>query len=493
MSLPRIIVIWGLLLATAMGTQTVFLEGLGSRQPLRQINEAGIDYLSASDLATALAGEITWSAPLNEALLQFSGHRLRFMLANPFCEVDGKAYNLVIAPIYSIDDLYLPAKRTTALLRQVIGGALVYDAERHSLTAVGGQQNVLGVYLQEKRNGTLLEIALSDPVEYEVFVTEGNWINVTIIGGEVDPARLNRERPAPQVRRIRAFQFENSAQVSVQMRGKVLKFHDNLTLDPPRIQVSIEKIDFDPQELAGDDLPANDEFDPVDVVIINPGHGGIFDGAIGPEGSKEKEITLDVALRLEDLLDRDMNLTPVITRRRDHTVGLEQRALTANTEQGDIFVSIHCNAFDDPSANGCETYFLAAAADDEARVTELLENSDFLEEIEAESDSDLDFIVMDMLQTEYLQQSRQLAENVQKELRRSLNIRSRGINQAGFVVLTRVEMPAILVEIAFISNKVEERLLGQEGFRQSVAEAIYRGILSFAGEYNRRESADVRP
>ncbi|MFH2054707.1 MAG: N-acetylmuramoyl-L-alanine amidase [bacterium] len=493
MSGLRILLIWGQLISVALGTETVFLEGLGTRQPLRQISEAGIDYLSASDLATALEGKISWSAPLNEANLTFAGHRLRFMLANPFCEVDGRIYNLVISPIYSVDDLYLPAKRTTALLRQIIGGALVYDSEKRSLTAVGGDQNVLGVYLQEKRNGTLLEIALSDPVEYEVFVTEGNWINVTIIGGQVDPARLNRERPAPEVRRIRAFQFENSAQVSVQMRGKVLEYHDNLALDPPRIQVSIEKIDFDPNELAGDDLPADTDFDPINVVIIDPGHGGIFDGAHGPAGSVEKELVLDIALRLEDLLDRDMNLTPVLTRRRDHTVDLEQRALTANSEEGDIFVSIHANAFDDPSANGCETYFLSAAADDAARVTEILENSDFRDELESEPSGDLDFIIMDMLQTEYLQQSRQLAESVQKELRRSLNIHSRGINQAGFVVLSRVEMPAILVEVAFISNKVEERLLGQEGFRQNVAEAIYRGILSFAGEYNRRESADARP
>jgi N-acetylmuramoyl-L-alanine amidase len=243
--------------------------------------------------------------------------------------------------------------------------------------------------------------------------------------------------------------------------------------------------------LTPDDPLADDSFDPIDIIVIDPGHGGIFDGALGPSGSREKEVTLDIALRLEDLLDRDLNLTPVMTRRRDHTVGLEQRALTANSERGDLFISIHANAFDDPAAHGCETFFLAAAANDEARVTEFLENADFNDELAAESDDDLDFIVMDMLQTEYLHQSRQLAETVQQELRRSLNIRSRGVNQARFVVLNRVEMPAILVEAAFISNKVEERLLGQEAFRQAVAEAIYRGVLSFAGEYNRRESADA--
>ncbi len=480
-----------LLSAFAAPAETLFLEGLGERQPIRQVTEKGINYLSVSDLAVALDGQIDWSTPTNLATITFGDHKLKFMMANPFCEVDGQRYNLVLSPIYYVDDLYLPAKRTTALLRQVLGGTLVYNPEQRSLTAVGGDQNVVGIYLQEKRNGTLLEITLAEPAEYEVFVTEGNWINVTIIGGQVDPAQFNRERPAKQVRRIRAFQFENSAQVSVQMRGRVVEYHDNLALDPPRIQVSIEKLDYDPKDLTPDDPLADDSFDPIDIIVIDPGHGGIFDGALGPSGSREKEVTLDIALRLEDLLDRDLNLTPVMTRRRDHTVGLEQRALTANSERGDLFISIHANAFDDPAAHGCETFFLAAAANDEARVTEFLENADFNDELAAESDDDLDFIVMDMLQTEYLHQSRQLAETVQQELRRSLNIRSRGVNQARFVVLNRVEMPAILVEAAFISNKVEERLLGQEAFRQAVAEAIYRGVLSFAGEYNRRESADA--
>jgi hypothetical protein len=203
-----------LLSAFAAPAETLFLEGLGERQPIRQVTEKGINYLSVSDLAVALDGQIDWSTPTNLATITFGDHKLKFMMANPFCEVDGQRYNLVLSPIYYVDDLYLPAKRTTALLRQVLGGTLVYNPEQRSLTAVGGDQNVVGIYLQEKRNGTLLEITLAEPAEYEVFVTEGNWINVTIIGGQVDPAQFNRERPAKQVRRIRAFQFENSAQVS---------------------------------------------------------------------------------------------------------------------------------------------------------------------------------------------------------------------------------------------------------------------------------------
>jgi N-acetylmuramoyl-L-alanine amidase len=398
----------------------------------------------------------------------------------------------VLAPIYYTDDLYLPAQRVTALLEKVLDRPLVYDPSRESLTAISSDRGVVGVYVQEKLNGTLLEVALHQPAEYEVYVTEGNWVNVTIMDGVVDADHLSRERPSPKVRRIRAFQFENSAQVSIQMQGKILEYHDNFALNPPRVQIAIENLDFDPEGLDTMDIEPEDDYDPVDVIVIDPGHGGLFDGAIGRSGLKEKDIVLDISLRVEELLDRDTRFTPVLTRRRDHTVGLEQRALTANSAAGDLFVSIHTNSFDQPEAGGHETYFLAAAANDEARVTQLLENADFREEIPAhDDDDDLDFIVMDFLQTEYLGQSRRLAELIEERLDESLNIRNRGVNQAGFVVLNRVSMPGVLVETAFISNKVEEKLLTQESFRQSVAEAIYKGIVDFAEAYNRRSSADA--
>jgi N-acetylmuramoyl-L-alanine amidase len=137
---------------------------------------------------------------------------------------------------------------------------------------------------------------------------------------------------------------------------------------------------------------------------------------------------------------------------------------------------------------------LAAAKSDEARITELLENSDFdlqLQDTPRRGKEELDYIVMDLLQTEYLSQSQQLAESVQDMLKQNLNIKSRGINQAGFRVLNHVRMPSVLVEVAFISNKIEERLLGQEDFRQLAAESIYAGILKFVDRYEKEARANA--
>ena len=177
-------------------------------------------------------------------------------------------------------------------------------------------------------------------------------------------------------------------------------------------------------------------------------------------------------------MEKGKRFTPVLTRREDKNVGLEERAQLANVARGDLFISIHANSSDQKNASGSQTFFLSPAKNDEARITDLLENQDFQVDNPDATDrnkKDLDFIIMDVLQTEYLNQSRQLAESIQQELATGLNVKSRGIDQAGFIVLNKVQMPSALVEVAFISNKVESRLLAQEDFRQAAAEAIYDG------------------
>jgi N-acetylmuramoyl-L-alanine amidase len=151
-----------------------------------------------------------------------------------------------------------------------------------------------------------------------------------------------------------------------------------------------------------------------------------------------------------------------------------------------MFVSIHANWFEDNAAKGSQTFFLAAALNDAARATAMLENrSIYLSKTAEEADTldDLDLILFDLLQTEYLSESQTLATSVQKAMVKSLRTRDRGVDQAGFFVLNQVYMPSVLVEVAFISNKHEEALLGKDSFRQKAAEGIYSGIKNFIDKY----------
>jgi N-acetylmuramoyl-L-alanine amidase len=224
------------------------------------------------------------------------------------------------------------------------------------------------------------------------------------------------------------------------------------------------------------------------TIVIDPGHGGIETGARGNFGTLEKDVTLAIAQRLKAEIEKNLNYRVVMTREADVVVPLTQRAAIANNNKADLFISIHANGSRRPNAHGSETFFLSlTATDEEARRLAYFENNEngLSEQIKGREADDLKMILWDMAQSAYLKQSSQLAEIVQSELNELLNTANRGIKQAPFKVLTGVACPAILVEVAFITNPEEEKKLQSEDFQATVAEAIYRGLAKFLQMYEK--------
>lgn len=177
-----------------------------------------------------------------------------------------------------------------------------------------------------------------------------------------------------------------------------------------------------------------------------------------------------------------------MTRDSDVVVALDRRAAVANNNKADVFISIHANGSRRTNARGSETYFLSLnATDEEARRLAYFENnSGELENRLGEQDfDDLKLILWDMAQSAYIKQSSLLAEFVQNQLNQFLSTQNRGIKQAPFKVLTGVACPAILVEVAFITNPEEEKKLQSEDFQTQVAEAIYRGLSGYFDLYEK--------
>ncbi|MFC2169131.1 N-acetylmuramoyl-L-alanine amidase [Acidobacteriota bacterium] len=223
------------------------------------------------------------------------------------------------------------------------------------------------------------------------------------------------------------------------------------------------------------------------TIIIDPGHGGLEGGAVGKFGALEKDITLGVSLKLKNIIQRNLAYRVVLTREEDVNVSLETRAAIANNNDAYLFVSIHVNSSYRKKAKGPETFFLNLnATDEEARRLAYLENksAEFEETIKGENEDDIKMILWDLAQSAYLKQSSQLAESIQKQLNSLLETRNRGIKQAPFKVLTGVACPAVLVEVAFISNPEEERELVKNEFQNNVARAIYRGLVDFLKQYS---------
>ncbi|MBC8526059.1 MAG: N-acetylmuramoyl-L-alanine amidase [Candidatus Cloacimonetes bacterium] len=223
-------------------------------------------------------------------------------------------------------------------------------------------------------------------------------------------------------------------------------------------------------------------------IVIDPGHGGKDPGAVGRILKlKEKDIVLEISKEVKELLSKNLDVEVLLTRETDKFVSLGDRTDFANNHQADLFISIHCNAAYNRKANGTEVYYLSPAKTDEARAVEALENDAirFEDPESIKRYTDLDFILYDMRQSEYLIESIELAEICQNSLVKELDTKDKGVKYANFYVLRGAFMPAVLVEVAFLSNKWEEQRLKSSWFQNQAAKAIYDSIKQFKEKYDK--------
>jgi len=228
----------------------------------------------------------------------------------------------------------------------------------------------------------------------------------------------------------------------------------------------------------------------VRTVVIDPGHGGDETGAIGPAGTMEKDLTLAIAREIAERLRATLGLQVVLTRDEDVAVGLDERSALANQNKADLFVSVHLNATVSGRARGAETYFLSLQASDErAAGLAAAENLTGGEPAAPGSEEfDLQLLLWDLAQSQHLASSQRLATLIQAELNRALELPDRGVKQAPFRVLTGAAMPAVLVELGFLTNAEEEKRLRDPAYRAGLAETVVRAIGRFRAE---REGAEA--
>ena len=216
-------------------------------------------------------------------------------------------------------------------------------------------------------------------------------------------------------------------------------------------------------------------------IVIDAGHGGHDTGTIGPNGLMEKDVVLDVALRLGRLLETRLGADVIYTRDDDTFIPLETRTAIANQHQADLFISIHANSSSDPEARGVETYYLNFTSNPDALEVAARENA-----VSQRSIFQLQDLVKKITLKEKLDESRELATEVQQSLYAGLaarhsTLRDRGVKKAPFVVLIGANMPSILAEISFVSNPTDEAKLQTPEYRERIAESLYKGVAKYAG------------
>jgi len=220
-------------------------------------------------------------------------------------------------------------------------------------------------------------------------------------------------------------------------------------------------------------------------IVIDAGHGGHDTGTIGPTGLMEKDLCLDVALRLGKIIEQKLPGADIIYTRSDDTfIPLEERTHIANESKADLFISIHANSSPDHGARGVETYYLNLKGSPEAMEVAARENA-----VSQEGIHELEDLVKQIARTEKIDESKELAEDVQDSLAKRMQktakpVKNRGVRKAPFVVLIGADMPSILTEISFLSNASDEQLLKKPEHRQRVAEGLYQGVAAYLQSLN---------
>lgn len=217
-----------------------------------------------------------------------------------------------------------------------------------------------------------------------------------------------------------------------------------------------------------------------DTIIIDPGHGGKDPGSVGHKGTKEKDIVLDVSKRLAKKIQKNLRVKTILTRDEDIFIRLQDRTKFANTNEGDLFISIHVNSNESKKPYGFETYLLKPGRNQEAINVALRENAVIeLEGNKFEKLTDEQLIQATIAQSGFVQYSEKFAALIQEEIDKRVQSRNRGVKQAGFYVLMGASMPNVLIELGYISNPNEEKKLNSSSYRDMLATSIYYAILKY--------------
>ena len=359
-------------------------------------------------------------------------------------------------------------------------------------------QPLLRISVQDYENYSRVTIQSSQPLSSSVEKSEA-YVFVKIRANT--PLRYRRDSFRSQfVKSVGWSNGSGSYTLTIQTE------HENFSLDsfklqnPARLVIDLYPGGDREQKRELDETPSEQDAVGVDqgvmtlqtedpeCIVIDPGHGGLEAGAKGKFGTLEKDLTLAIGLKLAEIVRQKRASNVVLTRDRDVDISFEDRSAIANNNKASVFISIHVNGSYRKGAAGPETFFLSKDATDEEsrRVAFLENNSEELDNnIQAEDQDVIKMILWDMAQTAYLNQSSQLAEDIQSQLNILWGTRDRGIKQAPFKVLTGVACPAVLVEVAFLTNPQEERKLLTEDYQRRVAEAIYAGLAKFLRDTSR--------
>jgi N-acetylmuramoyl-L-alanine amidase len=479
----------------------------------------GIVYVSISELAEALSinyfeNDATGKVELksNYFLLK-SSPRNPFIIVTPRSSGVPKVYQLPTSTYLRSNETYIPLPFLLDPLEIIVERELKF--EKPNRLIVGKKTtspledkkwmydipdlppttgyDITGLSITEKVNGTLIRIHSKSVIPSYFSSFKDDELTIIFRKVNADVQKTSREGFSSLIQKIET----RNVGADVELKFRVgSEYSTNEVMNVPGsndIIITIHNKVFS----KSDQTKKNMDKWNFDIVVIDAGHGGKDPGAIGVDNVKEKDITLAIALKLGEIMKKEMpDVKLVYTRNNDTFLDLYKRGKIANENNGKLFISIHCNSTKKkPSdASGAEVYLLRPGRTQEAIEIAETENSVIKYEDNPqkyEKLTDENFILVSMAHSAYMKYSEKFAELLHKEFDVNLKLKSRGVKQAGFYVLVGASMPSVLIETGFISNKGDAKFLKSTAGQNQVAESIFSSIKTYRKYYEDAMEAEL--
>ncbi len=497
-------------LATAAAQNSVAIYSepdKAAKGTIGSFDEDGITYGSLADLTGELQFAYYMNPTTRKAEITLHGRRIKVTAGNPFVvytdsgSSEGSAIQMPVGPIYGGNTLFVPLAYFIPILNDSAGFALRYDAGRRTLVIPAPKPkpafDIAGLSIDQRLNGYLLRVQSSKPLQdCEAWVKPDGWLYITIPGVRANIAKLNSLGGFGIVQSVIAIQQTGSVQLTLKCSKKLAECEIVKNPDGNDLLISVIPAENSSDEIKKQQVQQaldrqRDKWK-LDVVVIDAGHGGRDPGTIGPRKTKEKDVTLGIALKLGRMIvDKVKGVKVVYTRDDDSFPELYRRGQIANEAGGKLFISIHCNSMPRKPhpMNGFEIYLLkpsrtadaVAVASRENEVVKLEEGyQERYKEITEEN-----FILVAMAQSAYVRYSEEFAQQVVNSMEHGLPIRNNGIKQAGFYVLVGASMPNVLIETGYLSNRQEEQYLRSTKGQTAIAESICDAVKKYKDEYEK--------
>ncbi len=428
-----------------------------------------VTYLASADVVAIFRASRYWDPELNRLTLKARDRQLSATAGSRLVQRDGVELLLPV-PVLSLDgDIWVPMEFVVNVLGPAVGEPVAWSHADHVLSMGAARPNITNVRVETGTRSTSLHIFCDEPLGWRALGPENGIVTLKVYGGIVDRREVRVSQPRGLIRRVSSRQKSDHALITVEIHNLVRHSHARSGGDGREIILTLEESeapslpDLDPRGALNMSSPSelNRGLREIRTVVIDPGHGGDDTGRIGPSGLREKDVVLDLARRLEDELE-DLGFTVVLTRDGDDDLDLDSRAEIANRSGGDLFLSLHTNGWFDRQVRGIETHMLRPAG--------------------IESGGSVDatsFVPWDRVQWRHLGAGREVAELVQARLVEQTAARDRGVRQTAQRVLRGVDMPAVVVEVGYLTNPGEEDQLDSRAYREKLAEGLALAVADY--------------